>query len=104
MVASDLNPPEVQRYVVEHVVRSGDGSMHLNPSQRLITFSGKVPMPAHEMDFDTWRSGVEMVLKDPSTHSTTFTEQLSEQKISIEKQLASLTAAQNKSPHSAPKM
>lgn len=25
----DLNPPEVQRYVVEHVVQSSDASMHV---------------------------------------------------------------------------
>lgn len=63
MAAGDLNPPEVQRYVVEHVVRSGDGS---HSSHRLRTFSGKVPRPAHETDYDTWRSGVELILRDPS--------------------------------------
>lgn len=61
LTQSDLNPKEVQHYVVEHVVRSGDGSSH-----RLRTFSGKVPRPTHEMDYDTWQSGVESILKDPS--------------------------------------
>lgn len=60
----DLTPPEVQRYVVEHVVRSSDPSMHA--THRLRPFSGKVPRPNHEMDYDTWRSGVELVLRDPS--------------------------------------
>lgn len=63
MAANDLNPPEVQRYVVEHVVRSGDGAPS---SHRLRTFSGKVPRPVHETDYDTWRSGVELILRDPS--------------------------------------
>lgn len=57
----DLNPPEVQHCVVEHVVRT---SMHV--THRLKPFSGKVPRPNHEMDYDTWRSGVELVLRDPS--------------------------------------
>lgn len=61
---ADLNPPEVQRYVVEHVVRSSDTTM--NTTHRLRPFSGKVPRPSHEMDFDTWRSGVELVLRDPA--------------------------------------
>lgn len=59
--AGDLNPPEVQRYVVEHV-RSGDSSMHT--SHRLRAFSGKIPRPSHETDYDTWRSNVELVLQD----------------------------------------
>ncbi|XP_038153819.1 uncharacterized protein LOC119791667 isoform X2 [Cyprinodon tularosa] len=64
--AGDLNPPEVQRYVVEHVVRSGDSSLHMHTSHRLRAFSGKVPRPSHETDYDTWRSSVELVLQDPS--------------------------------------
>lgn len=62
--AADLNPPEVQRYVVEHVVRSGDSSLHA--FHRLRAFSGKVPRPIQETDYDIWRSGVELALKDPS--------------------------------------
>ncbi|XP_013878424.1 uncharacterized protein LOC106527944 [Austrofundulus limnaeus] len=64
--AGDLSPPEVQRYVVEHVVRSGDSSLHMHTSNRLRAFSGKVPRPSHETDYDTWRSSVELVLQDPS--------------------------------------
>lgn len=66
LAPSDLNPPEVQRYVVEHVVRSGDNPLQYHPSHRLRTFSGKVPRPGHETDYDTWQSGVELILKDPS--------------------------------------
>lgn len=64
LTPGDLDPPEVQRYVVEHVVRSSDTSLHA--SHRLRPFSGKVPRSNHEMDYDTWRSGVELVLRDPS--------------------------------------
>lgn len=60
----DLNPPEVQRYIVEHVFGSRDTPMHV--THRLRPFSGKVPRPNHEVDYDTWRSGVELVLRDPS--------------------------------------
>lgn len=66
LTSNDLNPPEVQRYVVEHVVRSGDNPLHYSQSHRLRTFSGKVPRPAHETDYDTWQSGVELLLKDPT--------------------------------------
>ncbi|XP_043951881.1 uncharacterized protein LOC122819316 [Gambusia affinis] len=64
--AGDLSPPEVQRYVVEHVVRSGDSSLHMHSSHRLRSFSGKVPRPSHETDYDTWRTSVDLVLQDPS--------------------------------------
>lgn len=47
----DLNPPEVQCYIVEHVVRSSDTS--LRATHRLRMFSGKVPRPNQEMDNDT---------------------------------------------------
>lgn len=60
----DLNSPEVQRYVVEHVVRSSDASLHA--SLRLRPFSGRIPRPNHKMDYETWRSSAELVLYDPS--------------------------------------
>ncbi|KAK7910386.1 hypothetical protein WMY93_015070 [Mugilogobius chulae] len=58
--AAELNPPEVQRYVVEHIVKSDD----MRSSHRLRTFSGRVPRPQHEVDFDTWRAGVDLILRD----------------------------------------
>lgn len=64
--ASDLNPPELQRYVVEHIVKSEDTAVHLRSSHRLRVFSGKVPRPQHEVDYDTWRSSVDLVLSDPA--------------------------------------
>lgn len=45
---SDFNPPGLQRYVVEHVVRTSDASLHA--SHRLRPFSGRVPRPNHEID------------------------------------------------------
>ncbi|KAL6463296.1 hypothetical protein MHYP_G00276870 [Metynnis hypsauchen] len=50
------NPPEVQRLVVEHVVRSEAPMSLMNASFRLRQFSGRSPCPSHETDFDTWRN------------------------------------------------
>ena len=61
IAASDINPPEVQRYVVEHILKTDDSSR-----QRLRAFSGKIPRPPHEADYDTWRSSVDLLLKDPA--------------------------------------
>ena len=63
---SYINPPEVQRMVVEHVVRSEAPVSLMNASFRLRVFSGRTPCPNHEVDFDTWRNSVELILKDPA--------------------------------------
>ncbi|KAK7882794.1 hypothetical protein WMY93_028968 [Mugilogobius chulae] len=65
MSHASLNPPEVQRYVVEHIVKNDDSCMSFT-SQRLRTFSGKTPRPHNETDYETWRSGVELLLQDPA--------------------------------------
>ena len=62
----DLNPPSVQRVVVEHVVRSSEASSRFTTSSRLRAFSGKSPRPNNEADYDTWRTSVEVLMKDPS--------------------------------------
>lgn len=63
--AHDLNPPEVQRVVVEHIVKREEYSgQHF--FQKLRVFSGKEPRPAYEPDYDTWRSSVELVMTDAS--------------------------------------
>ena len=59
-----VNPPEVQRMVVEHIVRSDAPLSQMNASFRLRSFSGKTPCPNHEVDFDTWRNTVELILQD----------------------------------------
>lgn len=64
--ASDVNAPEVQRYVVEHIVKSEDAAMCTRSSHRLCVFSGRVPHPQHEVDYDTWCSGADLIMKDPS--------------------------------------
>ena len=61
----DFNPPEIQRYVVEHIVKSEDNA-HKVSSQRLRVFSGKVPIPSHEVDYDAWRFSVDLIMKDPA--------------------------------------
>lgn len=60
-----LNPPEVQKLIVEHVVRSGEVAAQGPVQSRLRVFSSKCPRPGNEVDYDTWRSSVELVLKDP---------------------------------------
>lgn len=61
-----LNPPEVQRYVVEHIMKNEDSSMMQHSVQRLRAFSGRSPRPQNESDYDIWCSGVELLLKDPA--------------------------------------
>ncbi|XP_030010405.1 zinc finger CCHC domain-containing protein 18-like [Sphaeramia orbicularis] len=52
--------------IVEHVVRSESPVSVMNASFRLRQFSGKTLCPSHEVDFDTWRNSVELILKDPA--------------------------------------
>lgn len=67
---NELNPPEIkkeiQKVVVEHIVRREEVSQHLQSPVRLRSFSGKTPRPNSETDYDTWRSHVELLLNDPS--------------------------------------
>lgn len=63
---SDVTPPEIQKVVVEHIVRREDtGSFFLSPV-RLRTFSGKIPRPNGEAEYDTWRSHIELLTNNPS--------------------------------------
>lgn len=62
----DLMPPEVQRVVVEHIVRKDDMSMQSVSPLRLRTFSGRTPKPSNEADYDSWRSHIELLRADPS--------------------------------------
>lgn len=59
-----INPPEVQKLVVEHIVRGGEMATRAISSLKLRTFSGKIPRPNNEADYDTWRSHAELILKD----------------------------------------
>ena len=64
--ASDINPPEIQKVVVEHIVRREDAGSFSSFPVRLRSFSGKVPRPNSEVDYDTWRSHIDLLLNDPS--------------------------------------
>ncbi|KAE8299869.1 Paraneoplastic antigen Ma1 37 kDa neuronal protein Neuron- and testis-specific protein 1 [Larimichthys crocea] len=64
MSHANLNPPEVQCYVVEHIVKNDDSAIH--STQRLRAFSGRLPRPQNESDYEIWRSGIELLLQDPA--------------------------------------
>lgn len=64
--SDQMNPPEVQRLVVEHIVKSGEVTSQFPAPTKLRTFSGKCPRPNHEVDYDTWRNNVVLLLKDPT--------------------------------------
>ncbi|XP_043089317.1 zinc finger CCHC domain-containing protein 18-like [Puntigrus tetrazona] len=67
---NDVNPPQVQRMVVEHILRS-DVVAPSSASFRLRVFSGRIPRPSGEVDYDTWRNSVELLLQDPSLSDLT---------------------------------
>ncbi|XP_041844922.1 zinc finger CCHC domain-containing protein 12 [Melanotaenia boesemani] len=62
----DVNPPSVQRVVVEHVVRNSENLPQSIAPGRLRAFSGRSVRPNNEADYDTWRASVEVLIKDPS--------------------------------------
>ncbi|XP_071344248.1 uncharacterized protein [Trachinotus anak] len=64
--SDQLSTPEVQRVVVEHIVKSSEISSHLHSPCKLKQFSGRLPQPTFEVDYDTWRNSVEFCLNDPS--------------------------------------
>ncbi len=60
-----LNPAEIQKVIVEHIVKSEVASAI--PSTTVIKlrpFSGRIPW--YESDYDTWHCNVELLLDDPS--------------------------------------
>lgn len=61
---ADINPPEIQRVIVEHIVKADELTSHSMPTLRLRPFSGKTPKPTNENDYDTWRSHIELLLAD----------------------------------------
>lgn len=66
MPVPNLNPPEVQRVVVEHIVKSEDAASHMHAPLKLRFFSGRSPRPGNEVDYDTWHNSVELMLQDPA--------------------------------------
>lgn len=61
-----LNPPDVQRLVVEHVVRTEEVNSQALTTTRLRAFSGRIPRPVNEVEYDTWRTSVDFILRDPA--------------------------------------
>lgn len=66
LTVNDVNPPAVQRVVVEHVMRANEALSPMHSSFRLRPFSGKIPRPNSELDYETWRANVDLILTDPS--------------------------------------
>ncbi|XP_066513857.1 zinc finger CCHC domain-containing protein 12 [Hoplias malabaricus] len=80
--SSTFNPPEVQKVIVEHIVRSEEKSPFAGSTVRLRTFSGKVPKPYSEVDYDTWRSQVGLMLNDSSVPDREVTRRIHESLLS----------------------
>lgn len=59
-----LNPPEIQRVIVEHVIKSDGFSAPSQGSKWLRPFSGRIPKPPNEVDFETWSLHVELMIQD----------------------------------------
>lgn len=51
--SEQVTSPEVQRVVVEHVIRNSDMASQYHGSTKLRSFSGKTPFPNLESDYDT---------------------------------------------------
>ena len=64
--SDQLSTPEVQRVLVEHIVKSSEISSHFHSPCKLKQFSGRLRQPTFEVDYDTWRNSVEFCFNDPS--------------------------------------
>lgn len=62
----NVNPPEIQRVVVEHIVKSEEATSHMHAPLKLRFFSGRSPRPANEVDYEIWHNSVELMLQDPA--------------------------------------
>ncbi|CAL9701145.1 unnamed protein product [Knipowitschia caucasica] len=60
-----VNPPHVQKVIVEHFIRS-DSTPSSYSQSRIRTFSGRLPKPNGEVDYDSWRTQVDLLLNDAS--------------------------------------
>lgn len=60
-----VNPPHVQKVIVEHFIRS-DSTPSSYSQSRIRTFSGRLPKPNGEVDYDSWRTQVDLLLRDVS--------------------------------------
>lgn len=53
---TDLYSSELQKVVVEHIVKHEDSATQAHSYLRLRPFSGRSPRPNNEVDYETWRS------------------------------------------------
>ncbi|KAL7824273.1 hypothetical protein SRHO_G00342580 [Serrasalmus rhombeus] len=56
-------PAEVQRVVVEHIVKHGP-ELHTPTQRKLRLFSGNLPRPSNEVEFSIWRLHARQVIND----------------------------------------
>lgn len=78
---SVLNPPQVQKLVVEHIMRSDTLPSSYSQS-RIRTFSGRLPKPSGEVDYDAWCAQVDLLLWDPSLSENQKTRRILESLLS----------------------
>lgn len=64
-----INPPHIQKVVVEHIMCSESPPTSYSQS-RIRTFSGRLPKPNGEIDNDAWRTQVNLLHCDPSLFET----------------------------------
>ncbi|XP_076141691.1 zinc finger CCHC domain-containing protein 18-like [Alosa pseudoharengus] len=77
-VLPPLTTPDIQRVVVEHVVKSSELVSQMHSSFKLKPFSGRVPHSNLEVDYETWRSSVEFYLNDPMTSDSQVVKKIME--------------------------
>lgn len=63
---SSMHPPDIQRVIMEHVVKISETVPQHSASFCLKAFSGRMPRPGNEPDFDTWRTSVDYLLNELS--------------------------------------
>lgn len=93
-----LNPPEVQRVVVEHIVKTSDLVSQIHAPAKLRPFSGRVPCPNYEVDYDTWRNSVECHLADSTVSSGQLVRKIIDSLLP-----PAATMVKSLSPHASPK-
>lgn len=60
-----INPPQIQKVIVEHFIRS-DATPSSFSQRRARTFSGWLTKPNGEVDYDAWRTQVDLLVNDVS--------------------------------------
>lgn len=78
LTPEQLTTPEVQRVVVEQIVKSNDMSPTPFSFSKWRPFSGKTPCPSLEVDYDTWRSNAEFYLTDTTVSDKQVVRKISE--------------------------